>query len=309
MSTSRSHFLFRKKVGIAVTVAIIASIFVAHVYLYKTWGNNEHYYVTSERLVTFCDMVPFQQPRNCVSVGIDEWCRGEGGLWNASARECNGVSGLSCWNVLGTSYSGQTCYVPVRHMVEDPPWRGKAGSVAGGADAGPPGPSGEDGCACDIDVAGGGAYVELLKQGDDYRSMGREQRDAYVAMAIDFITPENAYECARNALLVESAEIALEMGAASDSRRAGELAAEYGAVMQKLEEYGIGPQGKTEADPDRYFEKYGRAMERLGGQDGCGGAGGRAEDGGMVGQEEGIENVAGGEGGAAGYPLAPPPAP
>lgn len=183
----------------------------------------------------------------------------------------------------------------------EPPEQGR------GAHAGPPGPSGEDGCACDIDVAGGGAYVELLKQGDDYQSMGREQRDVYVAMAIDFITPKNAYECARNALLVESAEIALEMGAANDSRRAGELAADYGAVMQKLEEYGVGPQGETEADPDRYFEKYGRAMERLDGRGGCDAAGVPAEEGGMAGQEEGAENVAGGQGGAAGYPPAPPP--
>ena len=192
----------------------------------------------------------------------------------------------------------------------EPQEPGGAGAAAdGGAHAGPPGPSGEDGCACDIDVADGGAYVELLKQGDDYQSMGREQRDAYVAMAIDFITPKNAYECARNALLVESAEIALKMGAANDSRRAGELAAEYGAVMQKLEEYGVGPQGETEADPDRYFEKYGRAMERLGGQGGCDAAGGMAE-GGMAGQEEGAGNVAGGEGGAAGYPPGrPPPTP
>lgn len=193
---------------------------------------------------------------------------------------------------------------------EAPEQGGGGGAAGGGAHAEPPGPSGEDDCACDIDVAGGGAYVELLKQGDDYQSMGREQRDAYVAMAIGFITPKNAYECARNALLVESAEIALEMGAANDSRRAGELAAEYGAVMQKLEEYGVGPQGETEADPDRYFEKYGRAMERLGVQGGCGGGGGLAEEGGMAGQEEDAENVAGGEGRATGYsPALPPQAP
>lgn len=190
---------------------------------------------------------------------------------------------------------------------QEPPGQGGAGLAAGSAYTGPPG---EDGCACDIDVAGGGAYVELLKQGDEYQNMGREQRDAYVVMAIDFITPKNAYECVRNALLVESAEIALEMGAVNDSRRAGELAAEYGEVMQKLEEYGVGPQGETEADPDRYFEKYGRAMERLGGQSGCGAAGGPAEEDSMAGQEEDTENVAGGEGRATGYsPALPPQAP
>ena len=151
-----------------------------------------------------------------------------------------------------------------------------------GERAGQPGPSGEDGCACDIDVAGGGAYVELLKRGDEYQSMGQEQQDAFVAMAIDFITPKNAYECARNALLLESAEIALQMGAADGSLRAGELAAEYVAVMQKLEEYGVGPQGETEADPGRYFEKYDRAVERLGGGGGCVSAGAEAGEGGPV---------------------------
>lgn len=151
-------------------------------------------------------------------------------------------------------------------------------TAGGGERTGQPGPSDEDGCACDIDVAGGGAYVELLKQGDEYQSMSQEQRDAYVAMAIDFITPKNAYECARNALLLESAEIALQMGAADGSLRAGELAAEYVAVMQKLEEYGVGPQDETEADPGRYFEKYDRAVERLDGGGGCGAAG-AGEDG------------------------------
>ena len=151
------------------------------------------------------------------------------------------------------------------------PERDDGDLMAGGGER--TGPSGEDGCACDIDVAGGGAYVELLKRGDEYQSMGQEQQDAYVAMAIDFITPKNAYECARNALLLESAEIALQMGAADGSLRAGELAAEYVAVMQKLEEYGVGPQDETEADPSRYFEKYDRAVERLDDGSGCGGAG------------------------------------
>ena len=148
-----------------------------------------------------------------------------------------------------------------------------AAMTSGGERVETPGPTDEGSCACDIDITGGGAYVELLKRGDEYQSMDQEQRDAYVAMAIDFITPKNAYECARNALLVESAEIALQMGSANDSRCAGELAAEYGVVMQKLEEYGVGPQDETGADPSRYFEKYDRAVERLGGLDGCGEAG------------------------------------
>ena len=150
--------------------------------------------------------------------------------------------------------------------------------TGGGGRIGTPGPTDEGSCACDIDIAGGGAYVELLKQGDEYQSMNQEQRDAYVAMAIDFITPKNAYECARNALLVESAEIALQMGSANDSLRAGELAAEYGAVMQKLEELGVGQQDETGADPSHYFEKYDQAVGRLGGPDGCGAAGARGEE-------------------------------
>ena len=159
--------------------------------------------------------------------------------------------------------------------------------TGGGERVETPDPTDGGSCACDIDITGGGAYVELLKRGDEYQSMDQEQRDAYVAMAIDFITPKNAYECARNALLVESAEIALQMGSANDSQRAGELAAEYGAVMQKLEEYGVGPQDETGADPSRYFEKYDRAVERLGGLDGCGEAGAQVTEAGpdgMAGQ-------------------------
>ena len=180
---------------------------------------------------------------------------------------------------------------PVELVVEgtkDGPGQGDGNLTAGGGEhVKTSGLTDEGSCACDIDTTGGGAYVELLKQGDEYRSMDQEQRDAYVAMAIDFITPKNAYECARNSLLVESAEIALQMGSANDSLRAGELAAEYGAVMQKLEELGVGPQDETGADPSHYFEKYDRAVERLGGPDGCGAAGVRGEEAGpdgMAGQ-------------------------
>ena len=109
-----------KMLGIAaVVIAVAASITATHAHLYKTWGNNEHYYVTSERLVTFCDMALFRQPQNCVSVDVGTWCEGEGGAWNAGARECAGVSGQSCREVLGALYSDRTCQVPIRHVIRD----------------------------------------------------------------------------------------------------------------------------------------------------------------------------------------------
>lgn len=112
-------------------------------------------------------------------------------------------------------------------------------------------------------AADANAYIELLKSDAAYQGMDPEQREAYLAAAGEFITSEGAYEAARNRLLVELSEITLQIQATDDERRLAELEAQYDAVLIELEEYGVGPQNETEANPRYYFDKYEQALERL----------------------------------------------
>lgn len=145
---------------------------------------------------------------------------------------------------------------------------------------------GEEGPDAAGSAADANAYIELLKSDAAYQGMDPEQREAYLAAASEFITSEGAYEAARNRLLVELSEITLQIQATGDERRLAELEARYDDVLKELEEYGVGPQNETEANPGYYFDKYEQALERLEGD-------------GSAGTEEGAAPAPGA--GAAGY--------
>lgn len=111
------------------------------------------------------------------------------------------------------------------------------------------------------------AYVRLLKSGAEYQGMDPEQQEAYLAMANEFITSEGEYEAARNRLLVELSEVALQIQATDDEQRLAELRAQHDDLVDELEEYGVGPEDETNADPGRYLDKAAQAHERLEGGD------------------------------------------
>ena len=116
------------------------------------------------------------------------------------------------------------------------------------------------------------AYIELLKSDAAYQGMDPKQREAYLAAAGEFITSEGAYEAARNSLLVELSEIVLQIQATDDEERLADLEARYDDVLEELEEYGVGPQNETEANPRYYLDKYEQSLERLEGSASSAGA-------------------------------------
>ena len=126
-----------------------------------------------------------------------------------------------------------------------------------------PGALGEESTDAAGSAADANAYIELLKSDAAYQGMDPEQREAYLAAAGEFITSDGAYEAARNRLLVELSEITLQIRATDDEQRLAELGAQYDDVLEDLEEYGVGPQNETEANPRHYFDKYEQAVERF----------------------------------------------
>ena len=128
-----------------------------------------------------------------------------------------------------------------------------------GAQAAP----GIDGPEAAGSAGGENAYVRLLKSGEEYRAMDPEQQEAYVAMANEFITSGGAYEAGRNMLLVELSEVTLQIQATDDERRLEELRARHAYLVGELEEYGVGPESETDADPSYYLDKAEQARERL----------------------------------------------
>ena len=59
------------------------------------------------------------------------------------------------------------------------------------------------------------------------------------------ISSGSAYELARNKLLIEAGQLALQMRLTADEKRLEELGTEYGGVLEELEELGVGPQDET----------------------------------------------------------------
>ena len=117
------------------------------------------------------------------------------------------------------------------------------------------GPAGGDGRDAAGPAGGENAYVRLLKSSEEYLAMDPEQEKAYVAMANEFVTSGGAYEAGRNMLLVELSEVALQIQATDDERRLAELRARHAYLVGEMEEYGIGPENETDADPSYYLDK------------------------------------------------------
>lgn len=105
---------FNKKVIFLIILTLLTTGLVSlHISWYKTWGNNEHYYPTTEHHVTFCETVLFSTPSDCKQHVITDWCDANGGMWNADARECSGISEFVCSDVIRTDYYDSKCHVPI----------------------------------------------------------------------------------------------------------------------------------------------------------------------------------------------------
>ena len=49
-------------------VFIFSFVLVANYVLYKTWGNNEDYYLSQDGFPVKCDYTPLQKPTNCRAI-------------------------------------------------------------------------------------------------------------------------------------------------------------------------------------------------------------------------------------------------
>lgn len=85
-------------------------------------------------------------------------------------------------------------------------------------------------------------------------------------------TSDDAYELARNKLLIQAGEIAIQMRLTDDEQRLEDLMAQYDGTLEQLEEFGVGTTEKTAENTDYYFEKYDQALEKYADQDEQGGA-------------------------------------
>lgn len=117
-------------------------------------------------------------------------------------------------------------------------------------------PGGED-FTDDVGAVGNtGAYIEALKLDESYQNMTSTQQEAYINSANEFISSGDAYELARNKLLIQASEITVQIHLTNDEQRLDELKIQYDNVLVQLEEFGVGPQDKTVEDPSYYFDKY-----------------------------------------------------
>lgn len=112
-------------------------------------------------------------------------------------------------------------------------------------------------------VANTGAYIELLKSDSAYQNMDREQQEAHLVAANEFITSDGAYEIGRNRLIVEISKVILQIQSTDDQQRLAGLKIQYDDLLEELEEYGVGLYNETEANPRYYFDKYEQALKRL----------------------------------------------
>lgn len=117
----------------------------------------------------------------------------------------------------------------------------------------------------------GGAYVELLKQQDEFLSMTEREQRAYVEQAIDFINSDDPYERERNRLLPELSAATLELQDAADAEKA-RIEDRIDDVLDRLEEFGVVSEDRLEGNEQFYTDKYEEAKDRLSDDDDGGGA-------------------------------------
>lgn len=120
---------------------------------------------------------------------------------------------------------------------------------------------GED--QADYSDRAGGAYVELLKQQDEFLNMTEREQRAYIEQAIDFINSDDPYESARNELLQELSAAVLLLQETDDEEKKARIQDQIDGVLGQLEELGVVSTDRLEGNEQFYADKYDEAKDRL----------------------------------------------
>lgn len=120
-----------------------------------------------------------------------------------------------------------------------------------------------DGAEADSVDHAGGAYVELLKQQDEFLNMTEWEQAVYIERAIDFINSDDPYENARNQLLQKMSAAVLELQKTTDEEKRKQIQDQIDDILGQLEELGVVSADRLEDNEQFYVDKYDEAKDQL----------------------------------------------
>lgn len=109
----------------------------------------------------------------------------------------------------------------------------------------------------------GGAYVELLKQQDEFLNMTEREQSTYIEQAADFINSDDPYENERNELLQKLSAAVLELQDTADEEKRTQIQDRIYDILAQLEEFGVVSEDRLEGNEQFYVDKYEEAKDRL----------------------------------------------